>query len=159
MALVSLDQARAQCRVDSDYPEEQLTPYVAAGEAHAAEYLNRALFVDQAALDSAQDGYATAVATANADYVAAIAAADAMVDPVQACAARTIAFQRLAAAQLAATRILHGIVATGSAIAAVLLIVGHLYANRETNVVGATVFDLPFNAITLLRPLRRKPGV
>lgn len=43
--------------------------------------------------------------------------------------------------------------------AAVLLIVGHLYANREDAVVGASVAELPKGSFFLLQPYRRQMGV
>lgn len=43
--------------------------------------------------------------------------------------------------------------------AAVLLIAGHLYANREDVVVGASVAELPMSSVYLLQPHRRQMGV
>lgn len=42
--------------------------------------------------------------------------------------------------------------------AAILLTLGHLYANREQTVIGATVAELPFGPRALLRPHRLHPG-
>lgn len=42
--------------------------------------------------------------------------------------------------------------------AAILLMLGHLYANREDVVTGATAEQLPFGSRALLRPHRRFPG-
>ena len=42
--------------------------------------------------------------------------------------------------------------------AAILLTLGHLHANREDVVTGATVAQLPFGARSLLRPHRLFPG-
>ena len=42
--------------------------------------------------------------------------------------------------------------------AAILLTLGHLYANREQIVIGATVAELPFGPRALLRPHRIRPG-
>ncbi|NYT76550.1 phage gp6-like head-tail connector protein [Alcaligenaceae bacterium] len=43
--------------------------------------------------------------------------------------------------------------------AAVLLITGHLYANREDVVVGAPVAKLPMGTMDLLQPYRKCMGV
>lgn len=43
--------------------------------------------------------------------------------------------------------------------AAMLLIVGHLYANREDVVTGATAVELPHGARALLAPYRKGLGV
>lgn len=42
---------------------------------------------------------------------------------------------------------------------AILLIVGHLYENREQVVVGASVAELPMGVLFLLQPYRLKMGV
>lgn len=54
---------------------------------------------------------------------------------------------------------LTGIVATSAIDAAVLLICGKLYANREDVVVGASVAELPGGAMSLLHPYRIGLGV
>jgi hypothetical protein len=64
----------------------------------------------------------------------------------------------LAAAVAAGTAGLDPLVVNGAVLAAILLITGHLYANREEVVVGATVAQMPFAAQSLLRPHRRFPG-
>ncbi len=43
--------------------------------------------------------------------------------------------------------------------AAVLLITGHLYANREDVVTGVSAAELPMNSLYLLQPYRRQLGV
>lgn len=52
-----------------------------------------------------------------------------------------------------------GIVATGAIDAAVLLICGTLYANRENAVIGASVATLPGGSQALLQPYRILTGV
>ncbi|WP_338806889.1 head-tail connector protein [Pseudomonas chlororaphis] len=54
------------------------------------------------------------------------------------------------------------IVINGSIVAACLLILGHLYANREDTVTGinvASVVQLPMGSRTLLHPYRVQMGV
>lgn len=53
----------------------------------------------------------------------------------------------------------NGVIADGAVRAAILLICGHLYANREAVVVGSTAVDLPLGAHDLLRPKRRSFGL
>lgn len=43
--------------------------------------------------------------------------------------------------------------------AAILLIVGHLYTNREQDVVGVSVAELKMGALALLQPYRKGMGV
>lgn len=50
-------------------------------------------------------------------------------------------------------------VINGSVKAAMLLILGHLYANRENSVVGVSSQDLPMGAHSLLWPYRIGLGV
>ena len=52
-----------------------------------------------------------------------------------------------------------GIVINAAITAAMLLIAGHLYANREDVVVGASVAKLPNGAQYLLQPYRSGMGV
>jgi hypothetical protein len=49
-------------------------------------------------------------------------------------------------------------VATAAAVAAILLILGHLYENREDSVVGASAVELPMGSRALLRPYRTGMG-
>ncbi len=52
-----------------------------------------------------------------------------------------------------------GLVANFAFKAAVLLICGHLYANRENVTVGQEAYALPMGAHDLLRPYRRSYGL
>lgn len=52
-----------------------------------------------------------------------------------------------------------GMVASGSIKAAILLTCGHLFANRESVVVGYQAATLPMGAHDLLRPHRLGPGL
>lgn len=52
-----------------------------------------------------------------------------------------------------------GMVASGSVKAAILLTCGHLFANRESVVVGYQAGTLPMGAHDLLRPHRLGPGL
>lgn len=114
MALVSLDQARAHCRVEPDYPAEQLEVYLGAAEDHASAFLGRKVY------ESAE---------------------------------------KMAAAILDGTAGENPIVVNKSIQAAVLLLTGHLFANRENSVVGVTVAVLPTGFDQLLMPYRVGMGV
>ncbi|MCY0385652.1 head-tail connector protein [Robbsia sp. Bb-Pol-6] len=65
----------------------------------------------------------------------------------------------MAAAIVAGTAGSDPIVVNDAIRAAILLILGRLYANREDTVVGATVFDLPTGSKQLLYPYRVGLGV
>lgn len=155
MPVITLDQARAHLRVEADYPGEQIQAYIAGAEDAAAQYLNRTVFADAGAQAAALDALPAALAAAKAAYDATVAAAAAIEDPVARQATIDVARVRLAGEQSLAARNLNGTVSNPSIVAACLLTVGHLYANRTDVVVGATVAELPNGARALLRPYRR----
>lgn len=154
MSLLTIDEARAQCRVEADYPAEQLQPYIDGAECDAAAYLNRALFATQTDLDAAMDAVPATMATAGAAYAAALLAADAMTDLDQQQATIDVAETRMSSAREAASRIIHGAVVNPAILAAVRLTLGNLFTNRESVVLGAPV-ELPLGARSLLRHYRR----
>jgi hypothetical protein len=155
MPVITLDQARAHLRVEPDYPAEQIQAYIAGAESAAAKYLNRTVFPDEGARDAALDAIPAALAAAQVAFDSAVAAADGIVDPTARQATIDVARARLTDAQSAAIRDMNGIVSNPSIVAACLLTVGHLYANRTDVVVGASVAELPNGARSLLRPDRR----
>lgn len=157
MSLLTLDEARDQCRVESDYPAEQLQPYIDAAEAAAAAYLNRNVYADDAAVEDAQDGVTQAIADASAAYTAAQTVAASMTDPAQRRVALALACARFDLAKLDATRTIHGVAANAAILAAVRLLLGHLFANREDVLTGmrAQAVSIPMGAQDLLRPYRR----
>lgn len=154
MAILTPDEARNHCRLDPDYPVEQLTPYIDAAEKYVVAHLNRAVFADQATLTAAQDAMATAMGSAHDAYVSAVDAANLVTNPAQRQAMLDLAEKRFDDAQLSSARVMNGIVVDGSIRAAVLLTLGNLFANRETDVVGASVAALPTGVPELLRSYR-----
>lgn len=155
MPVITLDQARAHLRVEADYPAEQIQAYIAGAEDAAAQYLNRSVFADADAQTAALNGLPAALAAAQAAYDATVAAAAAIEDPVARQATIEVAQVRLVSVRSSTARDLNGTVSNPSIVAACLLTVGHLYANRTDVVVGATVAELPNGARALLRPYRR----
>ena len=89
------------------------------------------LYLD-AAIDAAQDYLGRKVYANKAELDAAVADGSAGVDPI---------------------------VVTFSIKAAILLICGHLFANREDVVTGQQSFAMPNGSRDLLRPHRRVPGL
>jgi len=154
MSLLTIDEARAQCRVEADYPAEQLQPYIDGAEDDAAGYLNRAIFADQATLDAARDAVPAALGAAQDAYDAAVIAAAAINNDAEAQATLDVADARLADAKQSAARTVNGIVVDAGIKSAVRLTLGHLFANREAVVAGQAM-ELPLGAQSLLRPKRR----
>lgn len=155
MSLLTVAQACAQCRVESDYPSDQIQPYIDGAECAAAAYLNRALFASQDDLDTAMEAVPAQLGQANADYSAAIEAAASLADPLQKQAALDVANAKLSRARAEASTTINGIVANASVLAAVRLTLGQLFTSREDVVVGAAAVELPGGARSLLRPFRR----
>ena len=155
MAVITLDQARAHLREASDYPEEQIAPYMAGAEDAASQYLNRAIYDDATALNEALAALPAALSVARVAYEAAVEAAQAIENLADRADALAVATATFANARADTGRTLNGIVVNPSIVTAVLLTLGHLFANREDVVVGLTATDLPLGARALLRPYRR----
>lgn len=131
MSLIELSVARAHLRLEDDYPNDQLQGKLGASESAAAQFLNRRLFKDVAALQAAVDAVPADLADAGSAHRDAIEAADAIEDPVARCAARSYAGAAYAAAQSAARETYAGIVLNEQIEAGVLLILGRLFEDRQ----------------------------
>lgn len=140
---------------DQDLVQSQLD----GAETAASAYLNRAFFVDQAALDSVRLSVPAARNDARAAYEAAMAAAAAIEDHIQRCEAMADAQFVFDEASAAATRNARGMVINKAVEAACLLKLGHLFANREEVVTGTIATELPQSSKALLTPYRVGMGV
>src|SRR5690625_6459020 len=80
--ILSLDEARHHCRLEDDYPEDQLLPYMRAAESFVAAHLNRSVFADEDALLDAQARVSTKMAEAYEAYQLDVDAADQADDAV-----------------------------------------------------------------------------
>lgn len=158
MTIIALGVARAHLRLEDDYPADQIERKLAAAESAAAQFLNRQLFADQAALDTAVAGVPAALVEAGEAYEAACTAADAIDDVVARCAARDQACRVYRAAQTTARETYEGIVLNEQIEAAILLTLGHLFENRQ-DVQQGSVSQLPIGAEQLLFPFRVGLGV
>lgn len=152
MKLITIAQARDHCKADGADDDAMLTVYADAAEAICARLANRSLFATQAELDAAVAGVAATMATAYANYDAAVEVANGQDDT-------RIQTMQLAQAQWAldkatvdAEAIIHGIVADADVIDAVLLTTGHLYRNRENVATGtgAAAVEVPMTAQNIM---------
>ena len=109
MSLVTLSQAKQHLRVDDTHEDALIQLYIDAAEQSTADYLERGVYSDAAALAAATS------------------------DP-------------------------NGIVINSAILAAILLQVGHLHANREAVTLGNAV-ELPLGVKYLLQPHRYGVGV
>jgi hypothetical protein len=155
MSLISIDQARAHVRVEDDYPVEQLQSAVDGAQDAAQAYLNRRIYESKDALDADRVEYPAAVGAAASSRDSALAAAVFIQDAEERSAAIRLARVVYQEAIADAGRCVNGVVVNPSIRSAILLTMGHLYANRSDVVVGAHVMELPQGARSLLRPYRR----
>jgi hypothetical protein len=154
MTFVTVDEAKLHLRADGTDEDALIGIYIAAAEQAAVKALDRGVYADDTALTAAMTDAPAALTTATADYAAAVTAADAMTDTTEQAAALQVAETAYMRAQVAYRQAFDGIVVNESIKAAVLLTVGHLYANREDVVVGASVAALPNGADYLLQPYK-----
>lgn len=154
MSLVTLESAKLHLRVDSSDEDALIAVYITAAEQSAVSLLDRGVYVDGTALTAAKAAAPGALETASAAYDAAIEAAQAMTDDaLQAAATQTAENARLKAC-VTHRQTMDGMVVNEAIKAAVLLIVGHLFANREDVVAGVSVSQLPNGAEWLLQPYK-----
>jgi len=140
---------------DQDLVQSQLD----GAETAAAAYLNRAFFVDQAALDSARLAAPVARNQARAAYDAAMAVAAAIEDHEERCQAMADAEFVFSEELAESTRNARGMLINKAIEAACLLKLGHLFANREEVVTGTIATELPQGSKALLTPYRVGMGV
>lgn len=155
MPIVSIAQARSHVRVEADYPEEQLQAAVAGAVDAAQAYLNRRIYESSGTLAQARAGYPAAVRAAAIARDRALADAVFIENREERTAAIRLANVAFGEATAEADACIHGVVVNPSIVTAVLLTIGHLYANRSDVVVGAQAVELPNGAKSLLRPYRR----
>ena len=154
MSFVQLAEAKLHLRVDGTDEDALIGVYITAAEQSAASLLDRGVYVDGTALGVAKAAAPGELDTAIAACGSAIAAAEALTDETAIAAAIQTAGNDLLRAQVAHRQAMDGIVVNDAIKSAVLLIVGHLYANREDVVAGASVAKLPNGAEWLLAPYR-----
>lgn len=159
MTFVTLDQARDHLRVTDSDEDADITQKLEAAEGHAIKHLNRHVYADQAALDAAKAAAPAALSAATVVYEAAVTAAKSIENCIERNMALLAAEEAYAVVHIDVLRTYRGIVINDEIKAGVLLILGHLYANREDVVTGVTVTELPTGAKCLLREHRISPGL
>lgn len=157
--MLSLAAAFAHLRVEQDFPSEQVQPYLNAAELAAARFMNRRVFADQASLNAAIGEVPDDLISAGVAYAAANNAAAAMTDLVAQRFAADFAASRYQAAQIVSRETYAGIVLDDLISAGILLVLGHLFENREAVVIGATAVEIPMGAQYLWMPYRVDMGV
>lgn len=155
MALISIDDARQHLRLEADYPEEQIAPKLSAAVSMAVQFLERNLYETADALTTARTAAPTKLVEAGAAYRDALEAAAALEDPVAREMASGFALSAYKAVQEEARRTYAGLVVDDQLRAGILLTLGHLFENRSSVEVGATVKEIPMGAQYVLWPFRQ----
>ena len=154
MSFVTLAEAKLHLRVDGADEDALIGVYITAAEQMAIALLDRGVYADGTALGVAKAAAPAELDTAIAACKSAIAAAEALADETAKAASIQTAGNDLLRAQVAHRQAMDGMVVNEAIKAAVLLIVGHLYANREDAVVGVSVAQMPNGAEWLLAPYK-----
>lgn len=152
--LLTLDQAKAHARIDGIVEDADITIKLNGAELAAVSYLNRNVYADQLALDAAIADVPAALTAARTAYESDMSAAELIENDVERSFAELIAEEKYCKVQTQAKRTYQGMVLNDHVRAGILLIFGHLYANREDVVTGVSVTALPNGAHALLRPYR-----
>lgn len=157
MELVTLEDVRAHCRAE---PEDDalLELYANGAEQAAQEFLNRRVFAAAEDLQAATLAMPVTVATAELAYWAAREAARGMVGEAR-CMAELAADAAWRDVTRVAQETAMGMVVNDDIRAAVLLITGHRYRNREDVITGTIATKMPQGATTILFPYRVGLGV
>ncbi len=154
MSFVTLAEAKIHLRVDGTDEDALIGLYINAAEQAAVKAMDRGVYADGTALGVAKAAAPGELDTAIAAYESAIAAAEALADETAKAASIQTAGNGLLRAKVAHRQAMDGMVVNEAIKAAVLLIVGHLFVNREDVVVGVSVAKLPNGAEWLLAPYK-----
>lgn len=154
MIFVTTSEAKLHLRVDSADEDALIGVYITAAEQMAIALLDRGVYADGTALGVAKAAAPGELDTAIAAYESAIAAAEALADETAKAASIQTAGNGLLRAKVAHRHAMDGMVVNEAIKAAVLLIVGSLYAQREDVVIGVSVAKLPNGAEWLLQPYK-----
>lgn len=157
--ILDIATVKLHLRVDDAAEDALIGVYIAAAEENAAAFLDRGVYADGTALGVAMAAAPAALTAATAAYTLAIDAANLMEDETERAATTKTAETAYRKEQAAYRQAMDGMAVNDSIKAAVMLIVGHLYANREDVVAGLTVAKLPNGAQYLLHPYRAGMGV
>ncbi|MDH0745288.1 phage gp6-like head-tail connector protein [Pseudomonas sp. GD03842] len=142
-------------------PEDQdlVQAMLDAAEESAAQFIQRRIYADQVSLDADRLLVPELRANARAVYDQAIAAADEVSTGCDRQSAIKDAEFIYGVALVDADSRVYGVVLNPAIQAACLLILGHLFANREDVIVGSAVAEMPMGSRPLLMPYRIKMGV
>lgn len=149
MSVLTVDDAKAQSRIDFDDDDSLVQSKLDAAESMAVQFMGRYFYKDQADLSTAIQSVPDILAQAKADADNMIATATGDTK----CFFENAAVNLKRDANKEANMRINGIVLNPQIAAGVLLIFGYLYETRED------VDDLPQAAKNVLQPFRVNLGV
>lgn len=158
MSVISIDVAMQHLRAETD-DQTLVQALLDAAEESAGQFMQRRFYADAAARSAALLAVPAARNAARAVFDQSEAAAAALSNFEDRCAALAEAREIFDEALRDCVMQARGIVINSAIQAACLLIVGHLYANREDVVTGVTATELPLGSQHLLWPYRIGLGV
>lgn len=153
MSIIALEDAKAHLRADGA-DDALIQAYLDAAEDAAAQFLNRAVFADEAALQAARAAAPAALAASLVDIEARVTAVSDIEDWTQRYETLSMIERDRQSALTAYREAMAGVVINPSITAACLLVLGKLYAHREDVITGTIVTELPHGAHALLWPYR-----
>ena len=154
MSLVTLAEAKLHLRVTDSAEDALIAVYITAAEQSAVSVVDRVIYADATAMSAAKAQAPIDLAAATVAYADAITAAESIADAVDQCQAITTAELSYVSAQADYRKSMDGILVNEAIKAAILLVIGHLYGNREDVVSGISIAKLPNGAEWLLQPYK-----
>jgi hypothetical protein len=161
MSVITIELAMKHLRAESEDLDDVQSKLDAAEDA-AEQFLNRKLYVDEAALSAALTTVINLRSQCRVVLDSALGAASLIEIVDDRLMAESDARCRYAESLRNAAMISRGIALNKSITAACLLTLGHLWANREDAVTGinpSSVIELPHGSRSLLFPYRLDLGV
>ena len=148
--------AKDHLRIAGDDGADDLDLKSAAAEQAVVDYLDRAVFADQAALVTAVAQVPGRLAAAKLACLEATAAAQLVADMDLRQSEQAYAEEVYLKAAFAAARTRRGILINPAILSAMLLMLGDLWENREDTAVGVSVSTMPNGIYSLLVPYRHQ---
>lgn len=157
MPVIDIEKAKLHLRVDDDAGDDVQDKLNAAIDI-AEQFLNRKVFATAEEMAVAKATIPTLIEQANQNFNSAIAQSK-LYSPEYRESAEYTARENRSEAYRCIRMIELGIVINSSLEIGILMLLGHLYANREDVVVGLSVSKLPKSSHHHLMPYRMSMGV
>jgi len=158
MPVINIEKAKTHLRVDDDTGDDVLLKLESAIDS-AEQYLNRKVFESSEALQTERNKVADLIVSAQAGYNQSIASSDLISEWEYRNILKDTANNNKKAAMRNIRMIESGIVINPSIEIGILMILGHLYSNREDVVVGLGAAEIPKSSKAFLDPYRIDLGV